>query len=384
MAGERCVTLTGNFLGCGLTLWGSWQLSTAVGVFIGAQVSESVRSILDFTLPLTFIAIVVPGLKDKASTAAAVCAGIVAVVAFNLDYKLGLIVAAIAGISVGIAAERSFSSRVALTDLASSRNQVCERGLRMSLLIFKLTITPLLIALNSLVGRRWGVVVSGFMTGLPLTSGPVSVFLALQNGNVFAAESAIGTIGGKVSVGVLCLTYFWLCQRVTWRISLVMAFAAFSATTMLWNQFALSLWPTFIASIVAIALLAHLMPKRAATFSKSQPVWWDIPMRMVLAATFVVLITQMANPLGPQLSGLISPFPTFITLLAVFAHVQHGPAAAQQYLRSSVIGSLSFSVFFLVVSLLLVSMGPLWTYPLATIAALAVTGLSFFFNKRNS
>lgn len=107
-------------------------------------------------------------------------------------------------------------------------------------------------------------------------------------------------------------------------------------------------------------------------------------MRMVLAATFVVLITQMANPLGPQLSGLISPFPTFITLLAVFAHVQHGPAAAQQYLRSSVIGSLSFSVFFLVVSLLLVSMGPLWTYPLATIAALAVTGLSFFFNKRNS
>ena len=90
------------FFGAGLTLWLSWQISTAIGVFIGTQVSESVRSILDFTLPLTFIAIVVPNLKDKASTAAAVCAGIVSVIAFNLDYKLGLIVAAIAGIAAGI------------------------------------------------------------------------------------------------------------------------------------------------------------------------------------------------------------------------------------------------------------------------------------------
>ena len=96
------------FLGAGVTLWVSWQLSTAVGVFIGTQVSESVRSILDFTLPLTFIAIVVPGLKDKASSAAAVCAGIVAVIAFNLDYKLGLIVAAIAGIAAGVAADKLF------------------------------------------------------------------------------------------------------------------------------------------------------------------------------------------------------------------------------------------------------------------------------------
>jgi 4-azaleucine resistance transporter AzlC len=93
------------YLGCGLTLWVTWQISTAAGVFIGAQVGEGIRSILDFTLPLTFIAIVVPGLKDKASLAAAVCAGVVAVLAFNLDYRLGLIVAAIVGIAVGVALE---------------------------------------------------------------------------------------------------------------------------------------------------------------------------------------------------------------------------------------------------------------------------------------
>jgi len=48
------------FFGAGITLWASWQTSTAVGVFLGTQVPE--RWSLDFTLALTFIALVVPAL----------------------------------------------------------------------------------------------------------------------------------------------------------------------------------------------------------------------------------------------------------------------------------------------------------------------------------
>jgi 4-azaleucine resistance transporter AzlC len=92
------------FLGAGLTLWASWQLSTAAGVFLGAQVPR--RWSLDFTLALTFIAIVFPTLRDRATTAAALGAGLVAVLAHGLPYKLGLIVAAAIGIFVGLAAER--------------------------------------------------------------------------------------------------------------------------------------------------------------------------------------------------------------------------------------------------------------------------------------
>lgn len=87
------------FLGAGLGLWSTWQLSTAVGVFVGAQVPESWS--LDFTLALTFIAIVVPGLKDRSTGAAAFVGGVMALAAFGLPYKLGLIVAALAGILAG-------------------------------------------------------------------------------------------------------------------------------------------------------------------------------------------------------------------------------------------------------------------------------------------
>jgi len=92
------------FLGSGLTLWTIWQLSTAAGIFLGASVPTSWS--LDFTLALTFIALVVPGIKDRASLGAALSAGLVAVVLFNLPLKLGLLAASLIGILVGLLLER--------------------------------------------------------------------------------------------------------------------------------------------------------------------------------------------------------------------------------------------------------------------------------------
>ncbi len=92
------------FLGAGLTLWVSWQISTAVGIFVGAQVPESWA--LDFTLALTFIALVIPVLRDRPAILAALTAGIVALLAYDLPYKLGLILAVVAGIMAGVISER--------------------------------------------------------------------------------------------------------------------------------------------------------------------------------------------------------------------------------------------------------------------------------------
>ena len=92
------------FLGAGLTLWSSWQISTAVGVFLGTVIPNSWS--LDFALPLTFIALVVPALKDRASTAAALVGGLAALIAFAMPYNLGIITAALAGITAGLLLER--------------------------------------------------------------------------------------------------------------------------------------------------------------------------------------------------------------------------------------------------------------------------------------
>ena len=94
------------FLGAGLGLWSCWQVSTAAGIFLGAQIPAAWS--LDFTLALTFIALVVPSLKDKPALAAAISAGLVAVAAYQMPYKLGLIAAALVGIAVGLWSERKW------------------------------------------------------------------------------------------------------------------------------------------------------------------------------------------------------------------------------------------------------------------------------------
>lgn len=92
------------FLGSGLALWGTWQISTAAGIYLGAVVPASWS--LDFTLALTFIALVVINLKDNASLAAALSAGVTAILLFSLPYRLGLLAAACVGILVGLLVDR--------------------------------------------------------------------------------------------------------------------------------------------------------------------------------------------------------------------------------------------------------------------------------------
>jgi len=90
-------------LGAGFSLWFVWQASTALGIFIGAEMPKDWP--LDFALPLTFIAMVVPILKKRPLIAAALSAGVVALLAFHLPFKLGLILAALIGVTVGTGLE---------------------------------------------------------------------------------------------------------------------------------------------------------------------------------------------------------------------------------------------------------------------------------------
>src|SRR5579862_5576796 len=103
----------------------------------------------------------------------------------------------------------------------------------MDSLILKLILTPALIGAASLAGRRWGPSVSGWLVGLPLTSGPVSFFLALSHGTGFAAAAAVGTLTGTMSQVPFCLTYGWLGRRLGGPLTLGISYLAFAAATLM-------------------------------------------------------------------------------------------------------------------------------------------------------
>lgn len=91
------------YAGTAFSMWLSWQLSVMAGVFLGAGIPASWS--LEFAIPLSFLALLVPAIRNCASLAAACVGGVVAVLAIGLPYNLGLLLASFCGICTGLVVE---------------------------------------------------------------------------------------------------------------------------------------------------------------------------------------------------------------------------------------------------------------------------------------
>ena len=92
------------FTGAALALWITWQISTVVGIVLGAQVPASWS--LDFAIPLVFLVLLVPSIKSRPDLIAAVVGGAIAVAAAGAPYGLGLMIGAVSGVVAGVVAQR--------------------------------------------------------------------------------------------------------------------------------------------------------------------------------------------------------------------------------------------------------------------------------------
>ena len=100
---DRPVRRRWYYLGAALPLWAVWQVCTVLGVVAGARVPDSLP--LSFAVPLTFLALLVPAVTDRASGTAAVVGGTAAVLGAGLPLNLGLIAGAVGGVLAGLVVE---------------------------------------------------------------------------------------------------------------------------------------------------------------------------------------------------------------------------------------------------------------------------------------
>ena len=93
------------YVGIAISLWLVWQVGTLIGAVVGAGVPASLG--LDFALPLVFLALLVPAMKDRGTTTAGLVAGGVALVVTAVGVPLGLDlpVAAVSGLVAGLAVD---------------------------------------------------------------------------------------------------------------------------------------------------------------------------------------------------------------------------------------------------------------------------------------
>jgi hypothetical protein len=223
--------------------------------------------------------------------------------------------------------------------------------------VLKLVLVPIFIGAVSLAGRHWGSTVGGWLVGLPLTSGPVAFFLSVEQGNIFASVAMQATMMGIISVGVFSLAYARLAARVYWLPSMLGGFGAWIVSTLLLENLNVSLAVGFVIVLVSTAISFLLMPRLKSSRTSRVSPSWEIPARMVSATLLVFLITGVAQMLGPKLTGLIAPFPVYATVLAVFIHRYESAGHAVNLLKGVVVGSVTSTVFLLIVSSRIIEWG---------------------------
>jgi hypothetical protein len=247
------------------------------------------------------------------------------------------------------------------------------------LLALKVALTPLLIGGASLGARRWGPVIGGWMVSLPLTSGPVALFLALDRGPSFAASAAEASVAGNIAIVAFCLAYARTARRGGW-------FLAIAAAGVGWLAAAIALQPALALPVGLVFLMTaaillgglRAMPGASSRPAASAAPRWDVPLRMAVGTVVVVAITAAAPLVGPSASGLLAMLPVIATVLAIFTHRREGPDPAIGVLRGVLTGLFGTAAFLAVVSASVERLGVAVSFAaaIATVVVIQVVALS--------
>lgn len=249
-------------------------------------------------------------------------------------------------------------------------------------LLLKLAITPTLIASATLVGRRFGPSVAGWLVGFPFTSAPVSLFLTAEQGPAFAAAAAVGSMTSCIAQASFALAYTAMRHR-GWVAATIAGTAAFAAAGVIVRSADPSAIAAAVLAVASLVAALRILPRvPSAGRSVVAAPTWDIPARAAVATALVVGITAAAPLLGPLASGIVSGFPVYAAVLAVFAQRTAGPQEAAGVMRGLVVGLFGFASFFFVVAVGLLPLGALVAYALATVSVFAVQGISLVWLQR--
>ncbi|WLG47118.1 hypothetical protein [Pseudomonas sp. FP1740] len=227
------------------------------------------------------------------------------------------------------------------------------------MLMLKLLVIPGFLLLISLAGKRWGPSVAGWLSGLPVVVGPILLFLAIEQGQVFAAQAATAALSAMFAMIAFCVTYAQVAQRLSWPWALTMAVLVWASVAVVLSLIPPSLALSMIAAATALLAAPYLFPSVQPVISGPAPKSDKLLLRMMAGALLTLAVTVLASTVGERWSGLLAVFPVLGSVMAVFSQQTRGPSFTAALLRATATGMYSFAAFCLVLALALPRFG--WT-----------------------
>ncbi len=98
-------------LGSSIVMYLNWQLWCFLGLLLGNRIPDAQSWGLDVAMPVTFIGMIIPFVKTVPVAVCVLTAAAASLLTLTMPYKLGIVVAAFAGIASGLLAQRVMYAR---------------------------------------------------------------------------------------------------------------------------------------------------------------------------------------------------------------------------------------------------------------------------------
>lgn len=234
--------------------------------------------------------------------------------------------------------------------------------------------------------------IGGIVLALPMVVGPSYFFLGLQQDAAFLHQASLIALGMIGAVLCFLTAYIRLIGHVSAPLSLLGALTAWVVAALTVRHLPVQ-WPVMLGFTAAAGLLAWLVNRRVVLLGFSdggtrQPApAYDVLLRAASAGLLVVLVTLLANRLGPLGSGLLASFPVALSVICLFLLRRYSRQAARAALASTQRGLVCHVVFFLSLlgleaGLPAVTLG--WRFLLASLASAATATAVALLTRRRA
>ena len=237
--------------------------------------------------------------------------------------------------------------------------------------LLRLLLVPAAVWLASLAGRRWGHTVSGYLGGLPLIGGPITLYLALDHGPAFAAQSATVTLAAIMGQAAHLMVFAHVGRGAPWAVSLAAGWAAFAAVAIAVTFLPLTPWVAFALAAAGLAAAWRWLPHPRGDAALPAIPAAELRLRLVAAFALAAAILWSAKAFGPVVSGVLLSVPVTGSIMPPFTLALYGPDAVARLMRGFVVGLAGFTAFFFVISAAVVAVGITPAFLAAIAAALA-------------
>jgi hypothetical protein len=184
---------------------------------------------------------------------------------------------------------------------------------------------------------------------------------------------------------VFALALIVAVDRVPWWAATLIAWAGVLLTDFGLAQIPVPAWVALVAAILALHGVQYVLRRQTTDpLVATRLPRWDLPARAVATAALVLTVTQAAEWVGPEVSGVLAPFPIALSVVCAFAAAQTGRVGVIGLLRGIVPGLDGFALFCFVLAVTLDRL-PIWvSFTVATALNLALAITLITIGNRNA